>query len=46
VSLFVVLEEEVDVSDFVVDSLLVSDFFSFVVPADPVDPPSLDDFFA
>jgi len=60
VSLFVVpepvLDEEFDVSDFVVDSLLLSGFFSpdslldsdFLSPGpfDPADPPSLEDFFA
>jgi hypothetical protein len=52
VSRFVVLEEEevlddeVDVSDFVLDSVFVSGFFSPVGPPDPLDAPSLDDFFA
>jgi hypothetical protein len=51
VSRFVVLEEavlddEVDVSDFVLDSVFVSGFFSPVGPPDPLDPPSLGDFFA
>lgn len=50
VSLFVVPEEpvldEVDVSDFALESVFVSVFVSPVVPAEPVDPPSPDDFFA
>jgi hypothetical protein len=50
VSLFVVPEEpvldEVDVSDFVPESVFVSVFFSPVLSEEPVDPPSLDDFFA
>jgi hypothetical protein len=50
VSLFVVpevvLDEEFDVSDFVLDSLFPSDFFSSDGPVEPADPVSLDDFFA
>jgi hypothetical protein len=38
-----VFDDEVEVSDFVPDSVFVSGFFS---PVDPVDPPSLPDFLA